>query len=216
MSQPMEEPECTTTAECPDATQDSPAPDDFLQPYVTEELRDLFSRRSAGDEGADEETDEAIKRIMKAESEPLAGYLKQENENVALEGYRKRYHRMQALSWVSLVLCAVITVAVLVCLFVKPELLWNRMRDAVICGAAVLFSVLTWTFSSISGHCVKRMVEIELALRVLKLPEKAAAEEPEELSSTDAEQDLPEESADSAEEDGALPVEAGTEQSACE
>lgn len=179
MSEANEELECMVDG-APE--EQSRTPDEFLAPYATAELRDAYERRSTGDAAAAMQVRSTLRQIVKQEDKPLTAYLKAPNENPTLEQYRKRYHRMQRLSWVALVLCAVLTVGVMLCLLMKPELLLNKTRDLVICAVAVLFSVLTWTFSSISGHCVKRMVEVELALRVLALPEAPDEEAPAEDS----------------------------------
>jgi hypothetical protein len=173
---------------------------DFLAPYVGPELRLLIEKRRSGDQPAKKAIHRTLRRILKAENQNMNDYLRQKNDNANLEQYRKRYQLLQLLSLISLLVCAAITICVLVLCFWKPTLLQDRSRDILICSVAVGFAALTWVFSSIATHEVLRMLEVDLVLRALKLPEPeeteapdAAAEEPEETEALDAAAEEPEE-----------------------
>jgi hypothetical protein len=162
-------------------TPDAPAaPDAFLQPYVTADLRQAVEQRSA--EAPAEEDDLltlTVRRICKEDRGALNEYVQAENSNPHLEQHRKRYHLMQKLSWAALIVCAAITIAVLICTLTNRTLLQDQTRDVLICAAAVCFAALTWIFSGVGTHCLKRMIEVDLVLRVLQLP---APETPDDVA----------------------------------
>lgn len=176
--------------------------EDFLEKYASAAFHDLAVKRGSGDKEAADKIRRYIRHIEKKDAKAMEKYLRTPQENKNLESLRKSYGKMQTLSWISLILCAIATFAVIGIMIFKPEFLRERLYQILICGGAVLFAVLTWVFSGIGSKKAHRMTELDLLLRVKDLPgEDAPAEEPEEAEEPAEESDEPaEESEESSEE----------------
>lgn len=169
--------------------------EDFLEKYASAAFHELAVKRGSGDKEAAEKIRRYVRHIEKKEAKQIEKYLRTENGNKNLESLRKSYCKMQNVSWISLILCAVATFTVIGLMIFKPEIMHERLYQIIICGGAVLFAVLTWVFSGIGGSKAHRMTELDLLLRVKDLP----AEEDKEDESEQTDAEAPEEASGEAE-----------------
>lgn len=167
--------------------------EDFLGKYASAAFHELAVKRGSGDKEAAEKIRRYVRHIEKKEPKSLEKYLRSKNENKTLESLRKAYCKMQNLSWISLILCAIATFSVIGLMIFKPELLRERLYQIILCGGAVLFAALTWVFSGIGGSKAHRMTELDLLLRVKDLPEEEAAEDEAKQTSEEEEPEQTEE-----------------------
>lgn len=187
--------------EAEQTTEQKPA--DFLEKYASAAFHALAVKRGSGDKEAAEKIRRYVRHIEKKDPKPMGKYLRTANDNKNLESLRKGYGKMQTLSWISLILCALATFTVIGLMIFKPELLQKRIYQIGICGGAVLFAVLTWVFSGVGSKKARRMTELDLLLRVKDLPgEEDETEEAEEEETAEKEEeaaeDAPEESTEEA------------------
>lgn len=169
------------------------APEDFLEKYASAAFHELAVKRGNGDKKAAEEIRRYVRFIEKKDAKPMEKYLHKENENKTLEALRKAYGKMQILSWISLILCALITFTVIGLEIFKPEILRELPYQIGLIGGAVLFAALTWIFSGIGGNKAHRMTELDLLLRVKDLPTEEDDEDEPEQSEEESEEKEPSE-----------------------
>lgn len=140
--------------------------EDFLDKYASPAFHELAKQRSTGNHEAAEKLRRYVRHIEKKEPKAVADYLKTSNESTHLEKLRNSYVLMQRLSWISLLLCAVATFSVLGMMILNPVLLQQRLYQLLCGGSALIFAVLTWICSGIGSSKARRMLELDLLLRV--------------------------------------------------